>query len=90
MRFMLYPRFDLNPWLGPTGLMLGLLLLAVHPLIWLVETWFDPVSYTHLIVAPFSKKHFVPIVWKKDRLLIRHMNDNFEIYLLLEKKSICI
>ena len=42
MRFMLYPRFDLHPWLGPIGLMLGLLLLAAHPLIWLVETWFDP------------------------------------------------
>ena len=42
MRFMLYPRFDFYLWLGPIGLLLGLLLLAAHPLIWLVETWLDP------------------------------------------------
>jgi exosortase/archaeosortase family protein len=42
MRLMLYPRFALYPWLGPIGLLFGLLLLAAHPLIWLVETWLDP------------------------------------------------
>lgn len=29
-------------WLGPTAILLGLALLAVHPLEWLVNTWFDP------------------------------------------------
>ena len=42
MRLMLYPRFDLYPWFGPIGLLSGLLLLAAHPLVWLVETWLDP------------------------------------------------
>ena len=27
---------------GPASLFLGLLLLAVHPLVWLVQTWLDP------------------------------------------------
>ncbi|MCC9002517.1 MAG: exosortase T, partial [Candidatus Competibacter sp.] len=30
------------PLLGPAALILGLALLAIHPLIWLVGTWFDP------------------------------------------------
>lgn len=30
------------PLLGPAALILGLVLLAVHPLLWLVGTWFDP------------------------------------------------
>ena len=36
MRYPFYPR------LGPTSLLLGLILLALHPLLWLVGTWFDP------------------------------------------------
>lgn len=35
-------RYPLILMLGPTALMLGLLLLALHPLLWLVGTWFDP------------------------------------------------
>ncbi|MFZ1830539.1 MAG: exosortase T, partial [Candidatus Competibacteraceae bacterium] len=35
-------RYPLVLTLGPTALMLGLLLLALHPLLWLVGTWFDP------------------------------------------------
>ena len=31
-----------NPRLGPASLCLGLLLLAAHPLVWLVQTWLDP------------------------------------------------
>ena len=30
------------PLLGPAALILGLALLAIHPLVWLVGTWFDP------------------------------------------------
>ncbi len=30
------------PLLGPAALILGLVLLAIHPLVWLVGTWFDP------------------------------------------------
>ncbi len=35
-------RYPLVPLLGPATLILGLVLLAVHPLLWLVGTWFDP------------------------------------------------
>ena len=35
-------RYPLLPPLGPTALILGLVLLAIHPLLWLVGTWFDP------------------------------------------------
>ncbi|MCC6136135.1 MAG: exosortase T [Candidatus Contendobacter sp.] len=42
MRLILDPHFDFYPWFGPIGLMSGLILLAVHPLIWLVATWLDP------------------------------------------------
>ena len=35
-------RYPLVPLLGPVALILGLVLLAVHPLLWLVGTWFDP------------------------------------------------
>jgi len=35
-------RYTLVPLLGPAALILGLALLAVHPLLWLVGTWFDP------------------------------------------------
>lgn len=35
-------RYLLLPPLGPTALILGLVLLAVHPLLWLVGTWFEP------------------------------------------------
>lgn len=36
---MRYPLLDL---LGPTALIIGLVLLAAHPLLWLVRSWFDP------------------------------------------------
>ncbi|MFO1371462.1 MAG: exosortase T [Candidatus Competibacteraceae bacterium] len=41
------------PLLGPTTLVLGLVVLAVHPLVWLVGTWLDPAydSYGLLVVA---------------------------------------
>ncbi len=32
----------LVPLLGPAALILGLALLAIHPLLWLAGTWFDP------------------------------------------------
>ena len=35
-------RYTIFPLLGPAALILGLALLAVHPLLWLVGTWFDP------------------------------------------------
>lgn len=35
-------RYPFLPPLGPTALLLGLMLLAIHPLLWLVGTWFDP------------------------------------------------
>ncbi|MBK8185089.1 MAG: exosortase T [Candidatus Competibacteraceae bacterium] len=35
-------RYRLISLLGPTALLLGLVLLAIHPLLWLVGTWFDP------------------------------------------------
>jgi exosortase/archaeosortase family protein len=35
-------RYTIFPLLGPLALILGLALLAVHPLLWLVGTWFDP------------------------------------------------
>lgn len=35
-------RYTIFPLLGPIALILGLALLAVHPLLWLVGTWFDP------------------------------------------------
>lgn len=35
------------PLLGPVALILGLALLAVHPLLWLVGTWFDPAYDSH-------------------------------------------
>lgn len=35
-------RHSLVPLLGPAALILGLVLLAVHPLLWLIGTWFDP------------------------------------------------
>ena len=35
-------RQSLLPFLGPAALIGGLALLAAHPLLWLVRTWFDP------------------------------------------------
>ena len=35
-------RYTIFPLLGPAALILGLTLLAVHPLLWLVGTWLDP------------------------------------------------
>ena len=35
-------RYTIFPLLGPAALILGLALLAVHPLLWLIGTWFDP------------------------------------------------
>ena len=35
-------RYTIFPMLGPVALILGLALLAVHPLFWLIGTWFDP------------------------------------------------
>jgi len=35
-------RYTIFPLLGPAALILGLALLAFHPLLWLVGTWFDP------------------------------------------------
>ncbi|MDG4558036.1 MAG: exosortase T [Candidatus Contendobacter sp.] len=35
-------RNSLVPLLGPAALILGLALLAIHPLFWLMGTWFDP------------------------------------------------
>ncbi|MGB4876526.1 MAG: hypothetical protein WBQ93_13865, partial [Candidatus Competibacter sp.] len=35
-------RQPLLPLLGPAALIGGLILLAAHPLLWLVQTWFDP------------------------------------------------
>lgn len=35
-------RYPLFPLLGPITLIGGLLLLAAHPLLWLVQTWLDP------------------------------------------------
>ncbi|MFO1424227.1 MAG: exosortase T [Candidatus Competibacteraceae bacterium] len=40
-------RNSLVPLLGPAALILGLALLAVHPLLWLVGTWFDPAYDSH-------------------------------------------
>ena len=34
--------YTIFPLLGPTALILGLALLAFHPLLWLIGTWFDP------------------------------------------------
>jgi len=41
------PLVPLLPLLGPAALILGLGLLAVHPLLWLVGTWFDPAYDSH-------------------------------------------
>lgn len=35
-------RYPLPCLFGPTALIVGLILLAAHPLLWLVQTWFDP------------------------------------------------
>ncbi|MCU0807845.1 MAG: exosortase T [Candidatus Contendobacter sp.] len=35
-------RYTIFPLLGPAALILGLALLAVHPLLWLMGTWLDP------------------------------------------------
>lgn len=35
-------RYPFSPLFGPLALIGGLTLLAVHPLLWLVSTWFDP------------------------------------------------
>ncbi|MDG4597905.1 MAG: exosortase T, partial [Candidatus Contendobacter sp.] len=47
MRNSLLPLLPLLPLLGPAALILGLALLAVHPLLWLVGTWFDPAYDSH-------------------------------------------
>lgn len=44
----------------------------------------------HIHCSSIFEEALCPHCLEKRRLLIRHMNDNFEIYLLLEKKSICI
>lgn len=41
---MRHPLFSL---LGPTALVGGLALLAAHPLLWLIRTWFDPAYDSH-------------------------------------------
>lgn len=40
-------RYPLLPLLGPAALIAGLALLAAHPLLWLVRTWFDPAYDSH-------------------------------------------
>jgi exosortase/archaeosortase family protein len=35
-------RYPLPCLFGPTALIVGLILLAAHPLLWLVQTWLDP------------------------------------------------
>ena len=47
-------------------------------------------QHIHIHCSSIFEEALCPHCLKKDRWLIKPMNDNFEIYLSLVKKSICI